>query len=297
VARSKPHPVRLHELASGQCGDFFALLAERSRSSTRDGKPYYACRFRDARRSAACMVWADSPWFGPCEATWREGQFYKIRGQYEENRQYGPQLHVLNIRPVADTDKADGFNPLELVESSRFDPEAMLAELRGLVERHIGDAPLRGLVLTLLDRHSEPLKCLPATPRHFYPFPGGLLEHTLSVTHTCLHLVEKYTAHYPDLRPPLNRDVVVAGAVLHDVGRVLELAADPAGAQPTVPGRLLGHLFLGRDLVRDAARELGNVHPELVQLLEHVIVSHLNLPEWGSPHSTSLTATPAPLAA
>ena len=139
------------------------------------------------------------------------------------------------------------------------------------------------LVLSLLDRHAAALQCLPATPRHFYPFPGGLLEHTLSVTQTCLYLVEKYTAHYPDLRPPLNRDVVVAGAVLHDLGRVLELAADPVAAQPTVPGRLLGHLFLGRDLVRDAARELGDVNPELVQLLEHVIISHLNLPEWGSP--------------
>ena len=53
--------------------------------------------------------------------------------------------------------------------------------------------------------------------------------------------------------------------------------------QPTVPGRMFGHLFLGRDLVRDAAREQGDVNPELVQLLEHLIVTHLALPEWGSP--------------
>jgi 3'-5' exoribonuclease len=52
---------------------------------------------------------------------------------------------------------------------------------------------------------------------------------------------------------------------------------------PSVPGRLFGHLFLGRDLVRDTARELGDINPELVQLLEHLIISHLNLPEWGSP--------------
>ena len=53
--------------------------------------------------------------------------------------------------------------------------------------------------------------------------------------------------------------------------------------QPTVSGRLLGHLFLGRDLVRDTARELGDVNPELVQLLEHIVITHLTLPEWGSP--------------
>ena len=51
----------------------------------------------------------------------------------------------------------------------------------------------------------------------------------------------------------------------------------------TVPGRLVGHLILGRDLVRDTAREQGDVNPELVQMLEHIILTHLTLPEWGSP--------------
>jgi 3'-5' exoribonuclease len=50
-----------------------------------------------------------------------------------------------------------------------------------------------------------------------------------------------------------------------------------------VPGRFLGHILLGRDMVRDAARELGDVNPELLQMLEHIILSHLTLPEWGSP--------------
>src|SRR5205807_4450873 len=62
-----------------------------------------------------------------------------------------------------------------------------------------------------------------------------------------------------------------------------EFGPEVADVQPTVPGRLLGHLFLGRDLVRDTARELGDVNPELVQLLEHIIITHLTLPEWGSP--------------
>ena len=102
------------------------------------------------------------------------------------------------------------------------------------------------------------------------------------MAHNCLVLADKYIAHYRELTPPLNRDLVIAGAVLHDLGRAAELD-DAVPAHPTVPGRLLGHLFLGRDLVRDAAREQGDVNPELVQLLEHLIVSHLNLPEWGSP--------------
>src|SRR5262249_47048755 len=117
----------------------------------------------------------------------------------------------------------------------------------------------------------------------FHPFAGGLLEHTLSVTKTCLWLAERYVAYYTELSPPLNKGLVVAGAALHDLGRVLEFGEDPLGRQGTGAGRMGGHLVLGRDLVRDAAREQGDVHPDLVQMLEHIIMAHLALPEWGSP--------------
>ncbi len=139
------------------------------------------------------------------------------------------------------------------------------------------------MVLTLLDTHAGPLQRLPATRDRFYPFAGGLLEHTLAVTRSCLQLAERYAAHYTELKPPLNRDLVVAGAVLHDIGRVLEFGDEAEAPSYTVPGRLAGHLVLGRDLVRDAARAQGDVNPELVQLLEHILLTHLALPEWGSP--------------
>src|SRR5204863_149618 len=83
----------------------------------------------------------------------------------------------------------------------------------------------------------------------------------------CLQLVERYAAHYTELKPPLNRDLVVAGAILHDIGRVLELGEEVEAPALTVPGRLAGHLVLGRDLVRDVARELGAVNAELGQVL------------------------------
>ena len=76
---------------------------------------------------------------------------------------------------------------------------------------------------------------------------------------------------------------MVAGAILHDLGRVAEFTDDWVAVQQTVPGRLFGHLFLGRDLVRDAAREIADLNPELLQLLEHIVITHLTLPEWGSP--------------
>src|SRR4029079_13530652 len=126
---------------------------------------------------------------------------------------------------------------------SRFDPAATFAELRALVESVISDDPLRRLTLNLVDRNRERLLMLPASPRHYHPFAGGWLEHTLSVTRNCIGLCERYRAHYPELNPPLNRDLIVAGAALHELGRAAELDASTP-PQPTVSGRLIGHLFL-----------------------------------------------------
>ena len=283
MAKAKPPLVRLSDLAPGQSGDFFALLAERKRGALPNGKAYYNCRFRDGPRLATFMVWSDGPWFEACENDWREGTFYKIRGTYDEHKKYGPQIDVKEIRAIADHDRTDGFDPMQFVDRTRYDTNAMYEELWAIAESHISDVPLRRLVLTILEQRKTQLKQVPATQRHFYPFAGGLLEHILSVTNTCLHLADKYGGHYSDLKPAINRDLVVAGAILHDMGRTVEFNEDVLKVEPTVTGRLLGHLFLGRDLVRDTARELGDVNPELVQLLEHIVITHLSLPEWGSP--------------
>lgn len=282
MPKSKPPLVRLSDLAPDQLGDFFAMLSERTRGQRKDGKPYYTCRFRDARRTASFMVWSDGSWFETCDKKWREGQFFKIRAKYGEHPSYGPQLDIANIRPATEADHADGFQPLDFVEKSNYDVVAMYKELLSIAESHIADEALRRLVLAVLSRHAERLKYLPATTKHFYPFAGGLIEHILSVTHTCILLLDKYATHYQE-GPRLNRDLVIAGAMLHDVGRCLEYEGDVAHVQRSVPGQLLGHLFLGRDTVRDTARELGDVDPETMQLLEHIIVTHLALPEWGSP--------------
>jgi 3'-5' exoribonuclease len=282
MSRAKPTLAALSEMTPGQFADCFALLAERAKNATRDGKPFYACRFRDARRAVSVMVWSDGPHYEDCEKNWQVGQCYKLRGLYGEHEKYGPQFELQQIRAVNDADRADGFDPLDLVERSRRDPGAMFAELRGAAEHEITDEPLLRLVVLLLDRHAATLRWLPGSKRHYYPFAGGWLEHTLAVTQSCLLLADKYRAHYDDLKPPLNRDLLVAGAILHDIGRAVELD-NPFAIQQTISGRLLGHLFLGRDLVRDAARDVPDLNPELLQLLEHLIVSHLNLPEWGSP--------------
>ncbi len=286
MSRPKPIIRKLCELSTGQLADFFALLSERNKGATRDGKPFYSCKFRDARRTATCMVWGDSERFPECERDWQAGMFFKLRATYEDHRQYGPKLEVHNIRIVNEQDRAEGFVEGDFIDQSRREPAAMLREIRELADAALDDEPLRTLTLQLLDAHAETLKLLPASAKHYYPFPGGWLEHTLSVAKKCLWLVEQYDQHYADLAPPLNRDLVVAGAILHEIGRVIELRPGALPGEPavkTVPGELFGHILLSRDLVRDAARQIPEFNPELLQLLEHIIMAHLALPEWGSP--------------
>jgi 3'-5' exoribonuclease len=123
---------------------------------------------------------------------------------------------------------------------------------------------------------------LPAATRNHHAFAGGFLEHVASVVRNARMLVDKYATDYADLRPPLSRDLVIAGAVLHDIGKLRELEMSDGAPAYTAAGELIGHVLMGRDIVREAA-VVRNLDPELLLRLEHIIVSHQRLPEWGSP--------------
>ncbi|MGD9857672.1 MAG: 3'-5' exoribonuclease YhaM family protein [Planctomycetaceae bacterium] len=274
--------MRLCDLQPGQLGDCFALLTARERATTRDGKPYFRCTFRDANRSVTAMIWSDTPFFTDCDQKWQAGRFYKLRCRYTENS-YGPQIDLDRLREVNEDDAADGFDPGEFLQSSRFNLEEMYAELTYLVEAEIEDGPLRQLVAEILVQHADAIKTIPAAMRNHHAYRGGFLEHVLSVTKLAVHLADKYREYYADMQPPLSKPLVVAGAVLHDIGKLAELDPQPQGAAYTAPGRLIGHILLGRDLVRDTATRIDGLDPETLLRLEHIIVAHQNLPEWGSP--------------
>ncbi|MEM7810954.1 MAG: HD domain-containing protein [Planctomycetota bacterium] len=273
---------RLADLAPGEEGDCFVLLAARDKASTRDGKPFYRTTFKDKRRSVTAMIWADSAYFPACDGEWKPGDFFRVVCRYEETK-YGPQIELKSLRPVVDGDRAEGFDPLAFTASTRFDPAEMFAELRELVATKIESGPLRALTVEILDEFADDLRSFPAASRNHHAFSGGFVEHVLSVTKTAVFLAEKYAALYPDMNPPLSTDLVVAGAVLHDIGKLIELRPTAAGAEYTAPGRLVGHILLGRDLVRDRGLKTDGLDAETLLRLEHVVVSHQGKPEWGSP--------------
>jgi 3'-5' exoribonuclease len=268
----------LAELKPGEQGVFFAQLAEKTRKQ-HSGRPFYHCTFRAGLVSRPTVIWPESALFADCEQRWQAGQCFKIHAELVDYERYGPQLQILKIRPTCDADREAGFDPFDLVERTRFDPRALFTELRELVNG-FHDAPLRTLVLAILDTHADRLLFAPGSENRYHTFAGGWLEHTLAVASTCQWLAEKYRLHYPDL--VLDTDLLLAAAVLHDIGRIVELGG-ALGNEPTVAGRLLGHIALGRDLVREAARSVPDLDPNRLLLLDHLIQSHLTLPEWGSP--------------
>ena len=283
MSRSRK-PVKLSELQPGLVADCFAQLSDRNRKTTLGGKPYYSCRFRDPRRVATVMVWVDSELFEACQQ-WQIGQFFKIRGVYSEHERYGSQLDAEQVRPVEERDREDGFDEHDFMERSRHEPEELLAELRAFAAKEITDAPLVALIEKILGTYETELKRVPGSSRYFYPFAGGWVEHTLAVTRHCAWLAERYQKHFPDMTPPLNRDLVIAGAVLHDIGRVKEFDVVVPGQpmRPGIRGELFGHVILAYDMIRAAAAEIRDLNPELLDLLLHIVVSHLKTPEWGSP--------------
>ncbi len=135
---------------------------------------------------------------------------------------------------------------------------------------------------SILSKYRAEILTCPAARHNHHAFVGGLLEHTLSVTRTGVFLADKYAEYYADMQPPLNKGLVVAGAILHDIGKLREYDCRPEGAAYSPEGALIGHMLLGRDILREAAAEV-KIDADTLLRLEHVIVAHQRLPEWGSP--------------
>ena len=210
--------VALAEMKDGQEGDIFAQLCAKEELRTKDGKLYFKVGFRDAKREVKFPVWADSTWAVVCRDEWKVGEFYKIRGVYRDTA-YGAQLEISKIRAVTTSDEADGFDPLMLRPRSKFEPQAMFDELLALAQQHISP-PVRELVLGLFHEHRQALLTWPAATRKHHAFLGGFLEHTLSVAKTALYLADHYGTLYDDMQPPLRKELVIAGAMLHDFGKL-----------------------------------------------------------------------------
>ncbi|MAT15306.1 MAG: nucleotide-binding protein [Planctomyces sp.] len=277
-----PNIRKLSELEHGDQATCYVLLTQQDQAKTKADKPFYRVTFRDQKREAVVMVWSDSPWFAPCESEWQVGSFYRITGTYEETK-FGPQITLTEARAVVESDREAGFSENDFYLSSRFEPDQMFRDLLDIVEQQIIDPHLQELVRLILTENEEEIKTFPAAKRNHHAYLGGFLEHVRSVTQTAVFLADKYAEYYRAMQPPLSKDLVIAGAILHDIGKLKELAFQPQGSGYSAAGQLIGHILLGRDIVRAYAEKVPDLDPNVLLRLEHIIVAHQNLPEWGSP--------------
>jgi len=277
--------LKLSQAKPGDEFECFALLMGRDLGKTQKDKPFYRVTFRDSHRAVQSMIWHDGGHFRDCDQNWQTGRFYRLQGAMEESHRYGLQLLIKSIRQVTEEDRELGFREDDFVVTSRLDPKKLYRELFELASTHISDEKVKELVLNILTAYQEEISTFPAARRNHHAYLGGYVEHVVSVTNNSLLLAKKYSSQFPDMQPPLDVDLVIAGAILHDIGKVIELDGTPVGAEYTVRGRLLGHILLGRDMLREHAHQIEDFDEEKLLRLEHIIVSHQNIPEWGSPVS------------
>ena len=196
--------------------------------------------------------------------------FVKVKGiiQVFHNR---PQLTIHKVRRMDESEVqfADYF------PSSKRDAGEMWLELRAIVAS-IHNRHLKSLLEAVLDDEeiARRYRIAPAAKQIHHAFLGGLIEHVLSVC----GLAKSAAAHYPNI----DYDLLVTGAILHDIGKIYELNYE-RGFSYSNEGQLIGHISIAMRMVGDKLRVLPDFPPLLRSLVEHMILSHHGKLEFGSP--------------
>lgn len=219
------------------------------RLKTKSGAPYLALELVDATGHIEARVWNDVELL---DGRFDEGDAVRVLARVEKFRDR-LQLDVRSLEP-SDAD------PQTLTPTIRRDRD----ELAGFLDFLVGELVHPGLRATVSAvLAARPLETHPATPDDHHSYAGGLLEHTVGVATLCRETAQ--------LHPRLRTDLVLAAALVHDVGRTAELGPGPAFT-PTPQGRLLGHVHLGLRLVEEHAQGLTDA--QLAELLHCVAVHH-----------------------
>jgi 3'-5' exoribonuclease len=246
--------VTIAELAPDRVVEGVYAVARKERRRTRGGASYLALELVDPSGRIDARVWQDVELL---DTRFEAGDAVRVLGRVERFRDR-LQLEVRTLESAEDAD------PAALAPALRRDAD----ELDGFLEflaSEISHAGLRNVAGRLLDDPAvrSGLRSLPATPDGHHGYAGGLLEHTVGVTTLCRDSAQ--------LHPRLRADLLLAAALVHDLGRTLELERGPT-FRPTEEGRLLGHVHLGLRLVEARAGSLDAA--VRAELLHAVAVHH-----------------------
>lgn len=252
-------------LPNGMC-DGFVILKKVEVKKTKTGSEYLDAVIGDKDGEMPAKLWDykdNSNIFEP-------DMVVKIRGTVE---QYNgkDQFRIAQIRP---TDASDEFDLTELVPASEISGEQLYNMIKSRVDAFEND-DLKKIVTKIITDKKEKLVVYPAALRLHHAMVGGLMYHTMSI----IKMAEAICKIYPNV----NRELLISGAILHDVAKTWELEVSKTGLASgySVEGELIGHLVKGAMYVSETAKELG-IDSEVVALLEHMLISHHGVPEFGA---------------
>jgi 3'-5' exoribonuclease len=260
-------------ISKWQTGDSvsgFALLTKKERRQDRNGRDFLDLRLADASGAIDGKIWGDSP---ALNGAFEAHDYVAVKGTVKSYREK-LQLSVQACRVATDEDEATGFDKSKLVPSTVEDINDLWDRLKALYEHEITDPVLRQLTTDTLATHGPALREHPAAKTIHHAYRGGLLEHVVSMA----ELAKLVCGHYPEVRSEL----VLIGVLFHDLGKLVEIGKMPKN-EYTTPGRLVGHVVIGRDLLLERRAAINDFPSDLRLHLEHLILSHQGLLEYGSP--------------
>lgn len=252
----------------GKAFDSFFLVLTKQQRTTKQNKPYLSLTLGDKKGQIEGRVWElGDPRIAK---TFERGDIVKVRGsvsRYDDRAQVkvdqlrkalDGEADKMDMLPATTCDVAALWNALQAVVASVANPD-----LKRLLEALVDDPVL-----------AQAYRQAPAARQLHHAWLGGLLEHVVSL----LGLADRVASHYP----MLDRDLLVTGVILHDIGKIRELSWD-TGFDYTVEGVLLGHIQMGVDLAEKTIAGLPEFPDRLRTLVLHMILSHHGKLEFGSP--------------
>jgi 3'-5' exoribonuclease len=241
------------------------LAREKKVGQTKKGDPFLSITLSDRTGDIEARVWDNAL---EMSSLFKEGDILEVQGQ---TGSYKGQIQLT----LSSLKVSEGGDPDLFLETSPFDITEMMTSLRGLI-RKIRDTNLRTLSERFFSDHDfmEQFKKAPAAKNFHHNYIGGLLEHTLSVCRMAIQV----SGHYPGL----DGDLLLAGAFLHDIGKIKEFKYSTL-VDYTDEGRLLGHVILGVAMLDEKLAAMKKFPDETALRLKHLILSHHGEYEFGSP--------------
>ena len=261
----------INAIKAGDAIDDIFVLSEKTLSQKRDGKNFLNITVSDKSGSIKGVVWDN---VDQIVSGITAGGFVHIKGKISEYKGM-LQLGVKTMVAVS----PDSVNPSDFIPATDLNIDDMYIRLLKITAS-IETGYLKELLEAFWDDEDfvRKFKTAPAAKKMHHAYLGGLLEHTLSMT----ILANKIATHYSEYYTGIDRDLLLTGAVLHDIGKTIEFDYK-FSIDYSVQGRLLNHIVIGIEMLDEKLRKIKDFPEEQAVLLKHMIVSHHGIREFGSP--------------